>query len=157
MKNCVFYFEATMKYKMYLCKVHNSKLILAIYFQWEKIGFTWFKSLSFLGIKIGRSREKNHHSWRNCQFNGCWFPEVIRRLRMEYLSLSGISVCYSRARLIRTQNMRKICANYSSMWSIRAYFTLCFCQWWRVVYRIVMRIIQKVRITKGQIIRAGLY
>ena len=36
------------------------------------------------------------------------------------------NVKYSRARLIRTQNMQKICVNYPSMLIIRANFTLCF-------------------------------
>ena len=48
-------------------------------------------------------------------------------------------------------------ANYPSMQIIRAYFTLCFNQQFRVVSWTAMRIIQEVRISEGQIIRTILY
>ena len=65
--------------------------------------------------------------------------------------------CYSRARLIRMANARKNHANYSNMQIIRAYFTLCFYQWQRVVSRASMRIKRGVWISEGQIIRVILY
>ena len=64
---------------------------------------------------------------------------------------------YSRARLIRTANARKNHANYLSMWIIRAYFALSNITLWKVVSWTTMRIIQGVRISEGQIIRATLY
>ena len=55
------------------------------------------------------------------------------------------------AHLIRTANAWKI------VWIIRAHFTLSNITLWRVVSQTIMRIIQEVRISEGQIIRAILY
>ena len=55
-------------------------------------------------------------------------------------SLQQVKV-YSRTRLIRMANVRKNRANYPSMLQIiRAYFTLRFYQWQRIVSRASMRI-----------------
>ena len=56
---------------------------------------------------------------------------------------------YSIVRLIRTRNTRKFSEhpNYLSLLLPQLY------QRWRVVYRTIVRIIQKVGISKGQIIR----
>ena len=61
---------------------------------------------------------------------------------------------YSRARLIRTANVRKNHVNYASMRIIRAYFTLHSYEWQRVVSRASMRMKWGMRISEGQIIRA---
>ena len=63
---------------------------------------------------------------------------------------------YSRAHLIRMENVWKNCANYSNMRIIKAYFMLCFYQQQRVVSKASMRIKRGVRISEGQIIQAML-
>ena len=70
---------------------------------------------------------ENNTTGRNCE-----------RCKDGFYGNATLKTCtrkYSRARLVRTQNTRKLCANYPSMRIIRAYFMLRFCQWWRVVYR----------------------
>ena len=64
---------------------------------------------------------------------------------------------YSRARLIRTANARKNCANCPSMRIIRYYFTLRFYQLQPVVSRARVKIKRGVRISEGLIIQAILY
>ena len=66
-------------------------------------------------------------------------------------------VQYSRVRLIHTANVRKNHVNCPIMQIIRAYFTLRFYQWQRVVSKASMRIKQGVRISEDQIIWAILY
>ena len=63
---------------------------------------------------------------------------------------------YSRAHLICMANVQKNRVNYPSMQIIRVYFTLRFNQQSRVISWTTMRIIQEVRISEGQIIRAML-
>ena len=88
----------------------------------------------------------------------CWLKFNISSLLLHYWGkFRKNGGGYSGARLIRTANAWKNCANYLSMWIIRAYFTLHFYQQQRVVSRASVRIERGMRISEGQIIRAILY
>ena len=126
----------------------------------NKVSFSSWKSPLFNHVIICMNQIKfsvNHKisnsPWSTGQYLKTGCAEYIGVLQTPMKTI----MIYSTAHLIQMANAWKNHENYLRMWIIRAYFTLCFYQWWRVVSRVSVRIKHGMWISEDQIIQAILY